>query len=136
RPMTTSGMAAGGHRKPRSRIYADRRGISFCLAGDQPVRSPAFRRSSGAPCDLDVAAHVPTIIQPQTPSCQSLVDIREEPVAAAPRRAAATAVIRLVPVIMLTQQGVDLSPQRRRSEEHTSELQSRENLVCRLLLDN
>src|SRR5690606_39552041 len=26
-------------------------------------------------------------------------------------------------------------PQRRRSEEHTSELQSRENLVCRLLLE-
>src|SRR5690606_31183575 len=28
-----------------------------------------------------------------------------------------------------------LSPVRRRSEEHTSELQSRENLVCRLLLE-
>src|SRR5215475_11374202 len=27
------------------------------------------------------------------------------------------------------------SPARRRSEEHTSELQSRENLVCRLLLE-
>src|SRR5690606_40963273 len=27
------------------------------------------------------------------------------------------------------------SPGRRRSEEHTSELQSRENLVCRLLLE-
>src|SRR5690606_40912218 len=27
------------------------------------------------------------------------------------------------------------SPSRRRSEEHTSELQSRENLVCRLLLE-
>src|SRR5690606_41216573 len=26
-------------------------------------------------------------------------------------------------------------PRRRRSEEHTSELQSRENLVCRLLLE-
>src|SRR5690606_42053849 len=29
----------------------------------------------------------------------------------------------------------DTSPARRRSEEHTSELQSRENLVCRLLLE-
>src|SRR5690606_40020796 len=28
-----------------------------------------------------------------------------------------------------------LSPGRKRSEEHTSELQSRENLVCRLLLE-
>src|SRR5690606_41546963 len=28
-----------------------------------------------------------------------------------------------------------LCPARRRSEEHTSELQSRENLVCRLLLE-
>src|SRR5436309_7642533 len=27
------------------------------------------------------------------------------------------------------------APERRRSEEHTSELQSRENLVCRLLLE-
>src|SRR5690606_40341054 len=27
------------------------------------------------------------------------------------------------------------NPKQRRSEEHTSELQSRENLVCRLLLD-
>src|SRR5690606_41449023 len=29
----------------------------------------------------------------------------------------------------------NLNDQRRRSEEHTSELQSRENLVCRLLLE-
>src|SRR5690606_39869828 len=29
----------------------------------------------------------------------------------------------------------DLFMERRRSEEHTSELQSRENLVCRLLLE-
>src|SRR5690606_41442651 len=28
-----------------------------------------------------------------------------------------------------------LSPRQKRSEEHTSELQSRENLVCRLLLE-
>src|SRR5690606_37483302 len=31
--------------------------------------------------------------------------------------------------------GVDLEVRRGRSEEHTSELQSRENLVCRLLLE-
>src|SRR5690606_40417224 len=31
--------------------------------------------------------------------------------------------------------GTDLLPQPPRSEEHTSELQSRENLVCRLLLE-
>src|SRR5690606_40551086 len=30
---------------------------------------------------------------------------------------------------------LDVSADRRRSEEHTSELQSRENLVCRLLLE-
>src|SRR5690606_40986142 len=30
---------------------------------------------------------------------------------------------------------VDLGDERARSEEHTSELQSRENLVCRLLLE-
>src|SRR5690606_8223452 len=30
---------------------------------------------------------------------------------------------------------LDFAPNRRRSEEHTSELQSRENLVCRLLLE-
>src|SRR5690606_40160844 len=30
---------------------------------------------------------------------------------------------------------VDARPARHRSEEHTSELQSRENLVCRLLLE-
>src|SRR5690606_41121078 len=33
------------------------------------------------------------------------------------------------------QQVVDTVVQRARSEEHTSELQSRENLVCRLLLE-
>src|SRR5690606_23877735 len=108
---------APGHREPAIGRYA-RGSRGLCLPGDQPVRSPAFRRSSGAPCDLDVAAHVPTIIQQRTPSCQSLVDIREEPVAAAPRRTAtAAAVIRLVPVIMLTQQGVDLSPQRRTARQ-------------------
>src|SRR6202044_3808606 len=32
-------------------------------------------------------------------------------------------------------EGEPESPRRRRSEEHTSELQSRENLVCRLLLE-
>src|SRR6266511_5710714 len=31
--------------------------------------------------------------------------------------------------------GVPARPDERRSEEHTSELQSRENLVCRLLLE-
>src|SRR5947208_12587673 len=31
--------------------------------------------------------------------------------------------------------GVDLSPERSRSEEHTSELQSPDHLVCRLLLE-
>src|SRR5690606_39886437 len=31
--------------------------------------------------------------------------------------------------------GRDVDPQSGRSEEHTSELQSRENLVCRLLLE-
>src|SRR5690606_39086004 len=34
------------------------------------------------------------------------------------------------------QRGLDLDCMRHRSEEHTSELQSRENLVCRLLLEN
>src|SRR2546430_15458997 len=32
--------------------------------------------------------------------------------------------------------GVDERGKRRRSEEHTSELQSQSNLVCRLLLEN
>src|SRR5688572_32046068 len=31
--------------------------------------------------------------------------------------------------------GVRLEPRKRRSEEHTSELQSQSNLVCRLLLE-
>src|SRR5690606_14616675 len=34
-----------------------------------------------------------------------------------------------------TDQSTKRSPTRTRSEEHTSELQSRENLVCRLLLE-
>src|SRR3989449_1393115 len=41
-----------------------------------------------------------------------------------------------VGVIMLTGSGAELDSQgRRRSEEHTSELQSRLHLVCRLLLE-
>src|SRR5436309_738423 len=35
----------------------------------------------------------------------------------------------------VTQWRVSIEAPRRRSEEHTSELQSRENLVCRLLLE-
>src|SRR5207302_5750745 len=35
----------------------------------------------------------------------------------------------------LLERPLDLSPTNHRSEEHTSELQSRENLVCRLLLE-
>src|SRR5690606_41626232 len=48
------------------------------------------------------------------------------------REPAGGAVVRLDPVVALAQ----LRPQAgARSEEHTSELQSRENLVCRLLLE-
>src|SRR5690606_41506858 len=36
----------------------------------------------------------------------------------------------------LNLEGNKISTSRNRSEEHTSELQSRENLVCRLLLEN
>src|SRR5690606_30987591 len=44
--------------------------------------------------------------------------------------------IRRLPRYALTSRQIPLSRQRlRRSEEHTSELQSRENLVCRLLLE-
>src|SRR5436309_6197373 len=37
--------------------------------------------------------------------------------------------------VLIAGKPFDVAPQRRRSEEHTSELQSRENLVCRLLLE-
>src|SRR5690606_41982780 len=36
--------------------------------------------------------------------------------------------------VMITRPGAPSTTERLRSEEHTSELQSRENLVCRLLL--
>src|SRR5690606_39413105 len=39
------------------------------------------------------------------------------------------------PTMPPPEQGVDLRVSAFRSEEHTSELQSRENLVCRLLLE-
>src|SRR5690606_40989767 len=39
------------------------------------------------------------------------------------------------PVIVLNKADVCADPEAVRSEEHTSELQSRENLVCRLLLE-
>src|SRR5690606_41975219 len=44
---------------------------------------------------------------------------------------------RLAAVVGLVERatGQPVALQRRRSEEHTSELQSRENLVCRLLLE-
>src|SRR5690606_41918729 len=38
-------------------------------------------------------------------------------------------------VALVVDQGDELLSKPRRSEEHTSELQSRENLVCRLLLE-
>src|SRR5690606_40712640 len=40
-----------------------------------------------------------------------------------------------VAVMVLKRAGIDLVDDGARSEEHTSELQSRENLVCRLLLE-
>src|SRR5690606_41307356 len=45
--------------------------------------------------------------------------------------------IRLTPRSLMPQPFINLSspPDQGRSEEHTSELQSRENLVCRLLLE-
>src|SRR5256885_13119316 len=43
--------------------------------------------------------------------------------------------ILLAPAIMFAKEGHHLLPQSRRSEEHTSELQSPCNLVCRLLLE-
>src|SRR5690606_26265486 len=43
--------------------------------------------------------------------------------------------VRLDEVVISTGGGTVVRPQNRRSEEHTSELQSRENLVCRLLLE-
>src|SRR5690606_41099336 len=55
-------------------------------------------------------------------------------------RAAQTAISERVPDLILLDwmlpgmSGIDLA-RRLRSEEHTSELQSRENLVCRLLLE-
>src|SRR5690606_39639687 len=51
-------------------------------------------------------------------------------------RARADRVRRVLPVRAELHRGAaDPDPRRRRSEEHTSELQSRENLVCRLLLE-
>src|SRR6266511_6279626 len=41
---------------------------------------------------------------------------------------------KMVPPLVLSHPGAKFSPTSR-SEEHTSELQSRENLVCRLLLE-
>src|SRR5690606_27171762 len=66
---------------------------------------------SVGPCRASCTITIP----PRMGSCQSLVDIREEPVATGcrPAAAAATAVVPIPLVIMLTQQGVDLGPQRR-----------------------
>src|SRR5690606_41667475 len=43
--------------------------------------------------------------------------------------------LRLVGSVMQQLRAVDADPGSHRSEEHTSELQSREKLVCRLLLE-
>src|SRR5690606_41618950 len=58
---------------------------------------------------------------PCPPACRSLLRPGSAPCGLSPDRAGGH------------QQGC--GPRRRRSEEHTSELQSRENLVCRLLLE-
>src|SRR5436309_4247055 len=50
------------------------------------------------------------------------------------RRAVANALMTSKPVTLTSTTGTSTC-WRRRSEEHTSELQSRENLVCRLLLE-
>src|SRR5204863_1437447 len=82
----------------------------FCLCADAPRDLPAFptRRSS------DLSG--PTAAGSDTRGrCRSAGSATRHPAAATPGPGAARA--------------------RRRSEEHTSELQSRRDLVCRLLLE-
>src|SRR5690606_41183440 len=50
-------------------------------------------------------------------------------------RAAPVALLAIGMTLVIATGGIDLSVGAVRSEEHTSELQSRENLVCRLLLE-
>src|SRR5437667_12149971 len=50
-------------------------------------------------------------------------------------RSRAQALVAVEPLRVVGREHVSLDPERRRSEEHTSELQSHHDLVCRLLLE-
>src|SRR5690606_41252406 len=87
---------------------------SFRSMLPQPTRSTLFpsRRSS----DLEMEAHAMRLVQ----ALEEQADLAAEDMCERNR---------------IVGDHVHLQPALARSEEHTSELQSRENLVCRLLLE-
>src|SRR5690606_42059680 len=96
----------------------------YCSGVHRARHSFPTRRSS----DLSASALLtPSLIVDGAPSTASLASLRPRPVIA--RTALITATLLAPKLVSTTSNSVF------RSEEHTSELQSRENLVCRLLLE-
>src|SRR5699024_12048404 len=100
---------------------------SFCLLLPPPPRSTLFPyttlfRSSGS---RTAASPISTCVGRNSPTSNSATASSTSSISTAPRPAESR---------FRTAQSV-FSNARRRSEEHTSELQSRFDLVCRLLLE-
>src|SRR5690625_6250611 len=96
-------------------------------APHRPLLSFPTRRSS----DLETGAHKNTSVSPRPR------EMSERPCGSPPSTGSGQASIRKAyPVPSLSKhQGDGSIPHHARSEEHTSELQSRGHLVCRLLLE-
>src|SRR5690606_41909851 len=107
------GGPAGAGRGRLLRLPAGRRGAR--ARGDRPVRPPGLRRAACILAPVLRAAGCAGVQSALEPAGVEAVHIDR--------------LLRLVTLFLaLVFAGV-------RSEEHTSELQSRENLVCRLLLE-
>src|SRR5690606_7852402 len=123
------GRAAGGHAHASAYASRVRRAASSQLSSE--ARSIARARRSGAPAGSSrseasaaarASASVGSTSSAPSPATSAVADTEEVTTAA--------------PAAMASSTGSPKPSAREgRSEEHTSELQSRENLVCRLLLE-
>src|SRR5690606_4173320 len=94
------------------------------------VRDAAAARSARATSVSAASSTLRRVHGSDSPSCGSCARSRTEPATARPSAS------RPIPAyLLITRCSWSRSTIGPRSEEHTSELQSRENLVCRLLLE-
>src|SRR5690606_6328411 len=114
--------------------------------GDRPSRSPNLAVSPGMPTLKLDAPVTASVTRSETPKQIEPLGMEREDVALAPERVSSSSMMSSLREALwalakvcgarnvLDSERLATNGDQDRSEEHTSELQSRENLVCRLLL--